>query len=238
MRSRIIYGLKQMAKYIPPDKRDYMEMRLAVQSAMAIDGVRQPRGDVIGHPLKSGYAVQVVNRTRYLRYLFLFPNNLIITSMTKKGSQGVFFESIDVIRLGKYMTNVVKSANPFSYLNGILEVHIHQVRDLDTDIAFPSLLQKAEMDNRIASSKNCGRADIAPDLKDKFPNKRKSSDIWQKFLPSSKQVPMQPLNSSKTGNTPYMTFRNYYCGTSRHCRYHYYSVQIHSSSYTVRTTTY
>ncbi|CAI9724812.1 Hypothetical predicted protein [Octopus vulgaris] len=57
------------------------------------------------HLIKSGYAVQIDKNKRKLRFLFLFPKNLIITKLKIK-SNCAFFHTKGIIRLGKRMVTI------------------------------------------------------------------------------------------------------------------------------------
>ncbi|XP_014790545.1 uncharacterized protein LOC106883920 isoform X2 [Octopus bimaculoides] len=57
------------------------------------------------HLIKSGYAVQMDKNKRKLRFLFLFPKNLIITKLKIK-SNCAYFHTKGIIRLGKRMVTI------------------------------------------------------------------------------------------------------------------------------------
>ncbi|XP_036359604.1 active breakpoint cluster region-related protein-like isoform X2 [Octopus sinensis] len=106
MRSRLYYSLKILYSFTMENHPDYGSLKELLVVLSNIPGIsRTSNGNnVFPLPIKSGYVVQQMKKIRKLRYLFLFPNYLIITSL-KFGCSTLQYKVRNIIHLGTNTTN-------------------------------------------------------------------------------------------------------------------------------------
>ncbi|XP_036359605.1 uncharacterized protein LOC118763846 [Octopus sinensis] len=101
---RVYFGLKELCKYTSREHTDYFILK-ETRANMRKHSCFVPPDIHRLHLIKSGYAVQIDKNKRKLRFLFLFPKNLIITKLKIK-SNCAFFHTKGIIRLGKRMVTI------------------------------------------------------------------------------------------------------------------------------------
>ncbi|CAI9724815.1 active breakpoint cluster region-related protein-like isoform X1 [Octopus vulgaris] len=151
MRSRLYYSLKILYSFTMENHPDYGSLKELLVVLSNIPGIsRTSNGNnVFPLPIKSGYVVQQMKKIRKLRYLFLFPNYLIITSLkfgcrlivtdvdNKKEYYFIFTSYFQQELWRQKLNENNYPVDDIHYYSGTLDVLVHQVLSLEEDAATP-----------------------------------------------------------------------------------------------------